>query len=183
MVNAEKILEESARYQQFLAGGDTGLTEDELLRQERYHHALDMIIKYSFSSKIARDVHADKYGVSRRTIDSDFIIAYQLLGKQGIFNKESNKNWLIYKCMKAIELCFNQNELKIIPKLIHNFYLLSELNKTDVNLPDFSNFDLPRLQAKLHPEALEMRKDPKILEEMIREFLVSKNVEEAKVVE
>lgn len=179
MVDPGKILEEASKFQLFLAGGNTGLTPDEIHRQERYHHALDMIKKYSFVNKTARNVHSDRFTengnkLSRRTIDNDFIIAYHLLGKEGLFNRDSNRNWGLYKIIQAIELSLNQNELKVLPKLFHEYYLLSDLNKNEIDLPDFSKINLPELRATLHPEVIRMKQDPKILAELVREFLKPK---------
>lgn len=188
MINAAKILEEAERFQRFLAGGDTGLTEDELHRQERYHHALDLIKKYSPFENKAKKIHADRFAsengtpLPRRTADSDFFIAFQLLGKEGMFSKDSMRNWLIYKGMKALGIAMDNNDSKVVPKLLHELYLLSDLNKDNVELPDFKNYEFPELRFALHPESLEMKNSPKILEEFMRELLKpkgSKNFEEA----
>jgi hypothetical protein len=185
ILDPDKILTEVELFFRFKSGEDLEHMESVIKRVERYLNAFELIKKFSFQSETARREHKLKYEVHENTVRGDFLIAWQILGKEGIFNKDSVRNWMINKLMKWIEKAEDENDTDAKAKYSKLLYEYRDLDKDTSDLPNLADFKFPEVMIKPNDRAVEIKNDPKLLEQKITAWnkpKKQKSIEEAKII-
>lgn len=169
------------------------IEENKLARLERYLHADEMIRSYSYKSKKGRETHKEKFGeekngewmpLDNKLVQIDFMVAWYVLGREKIYNRESNRNWGLSKIEDGIVKAVEKEDLKSLFEGLKLWYMFSDLDKTIVEAPDFSQMELKEIRVALHPKVIEMKQKPELLEAQIKELLMPKKkmiAEEAQI--
>jgi len=150
------------------------IEERKLERLERLIHADKMIRDYSYSHKKGRQTHKDKFDLDNRLVINDFMVAFYALGKDAIYNRESNKRWALQKIETAICRAIEMDDLKGLSDLLKRYYEFADLDKNIIDTPDFSKMELKEIRVALHPKVIEMKQKPDVLEASIKELLMPK---------